>query len=206
MTGSRDRLDSDQVLDVIGSARLLPVVRTGSWQAAIDVADRLCEAGVPAIELTATTTGWTEAVAALHDRFPTVVVGVGTVVTAGQARDAIAAGAHFLVSPYPAPGVRPVAANAGVPFIEGGFTPTEVADATSRGVAKLFPAHVGGPTLLRSLLAVLPGARIIPTGGISLGDVPEWLAAGAFAVGVGSDLAAPGDVAQRINDALSVAR
>ena len=73
-----------------------------------------------------------------------------------------------------------------IPFIEGGFTPAEVAAAAGRGIAKLFPAHVGGPAYLRSLLAVMPGAKIMPTGGIPLAHVQSWLDAGALAVGIGS--------------------
>jgi 2-dehydro-3-deoxyphosphogluconate aldolase/(4S)-4-hydroxy-2-oxoglutarate aldolase len=113
---------------------------------------------------------------------------MGTVVTAADAETALAGGAAFLVSPYPAPPVRGVADAAGALFVEGGMTPGEVAAAASHGVAKLFPAHVGGLQYLRTLLSVLPGARIMPTGGIAVADVPAWLAAGALAVGVGSDL------------------
>jgi 2-dehydro-3-deoxyphosphogluconate aldolase/(4S)-4-hydroxy-2-oxoglutarate aldolase len=193
------------VLEAIGAARLLPVVRVADQDAALDVAGRLCDAGLPVVELTATTAGWAEAVATLRHRSPDIIVGAGTITSADHARTAIDAGAQFLVSPYPAPAVRPVAAEAGRPFIEGGFSPGEIADATARGVAKLFPAHVGGPALLKSLLAVLPGARIVPTGGIRIGDVPDWLAAGAYAVGVGADLTAAGDIGQRVRDLLGAA-
>jgi 2-dehydro-3-deoxyphosphogluconate aldolase / (4S)-4-hydroxy-2-oxoglutarate aldolase len=192
----------NDVVEVIGAARLLPLVRVATADAALDIADRLCDAGLPAIELTATIEGWPDAIAALCRRAPHVIVGAGTITTAVAARTAIDAGARFLVSPYPAPEVRQVAAEHGLLFIEGGFTPAEIADACGRGPAKLFPAHVGGLALLRSLLAVLPGARIIPTGGIRLEDVAEWLGAGAFAVGVGSDLTAPGDVGQRVQELL----
>jgi 2-dehydro-3-deoxyphosphogluconate aldolase/(4S)-4-hydroxy-2-oxoglutarate aldolase len=75
-----------------------------------------------------------------------------------------------------------------VPVIEGGWTPGEIGAAAETGVAKLFPAHVGGPAYLRTLLAVLPGAVVIPTGGIGLDDVHDWLDAGAAAVGVGTAL------------------
>jgi 2-dehydro-3-deoxyphosphogluconate aldolase / (4S)-4-hydroxy-2-oxoglutarate aldolase len=197
-----ERMDLTDVCAVIGAARLLPVLRVASAEQALGLTERLVEAGLPAVELTATTAGWADAVAALRARADDLVVGAGTITTADDARAAVDAGAHFLVSPYPAPAVRPVADAAGIPFIEGGFTPGEVADAASRGVAKLFPAHVGGPTFLRSLSAVLPGARIIPTGGIRLADVGTWLTAGAFAVGVGSDLTAPGDIRSRVAQAL----
>jgi 2-dehydro-3-deoxyphosphogluconate aldolase / (4S)-4-hydroxy-2-oxoglutarate aldolase len=119
-------------------------------------------------------------------------VGLGTVTSADIARRALDCGARFLVSPWPVPEVREVAHRAGVPFLEGAFSPGEVADVASRGPVKLFPAHVGGPQLLRSLKAVLPEAVIVPTGGIALVDVARWLDAGSYAVGVGGDLLAPG--------------
>lgn len=196
----------EEIAAAVGAARLLPVVRVASADEALVISDRLGDAGLTVIELTATIPGWAGAVAALRERAPHLTVGAGTVTTADDARAAVDAGAHFLVSPYPAAAVRPVAASAGIPFLEGGFTPGEIADAASRGLAKLFPAHVGGPGYLRSVLAVLPSARIVPTGGIRLPDVATWLAAGAFAVGVGSDLTADGDIRTRIEqvvDALS---
>lgn len=74
----------------------------------------------------------------------------------------------------------------------------EVLTAAEYGVAKLFPAHVGGVDYLRSLLAVAPDAKIVPTGGISLVDVPVWLSAGAVAVGVGRDLLSCEDITASI--------
>ena len=68
--------------------------------------------------------------------------------------------ADFLVSPYPAEAVRAYAAETSTVFLEGGFTPGEIAEASARGIAKLFPAHVGGPAYLRSVLAVLPGDSV----------------------------------------------
>lgn len=191
-----------QVAELIGAARVLPVLRVASAGEALAISDRLAAAGLPVVELTATTAGWAEAVAAVRDRTPELTVGAGTITTAEDAQAAVDSGAQFLVSPYPAPAVRPIADRHGLPFVEGGFTPGEVADAAGRGLAKLFPAHVGGPAYLRSLSAVLPGARIIPTGGVRLGDVGAWLAAGAFAVGVGSDLTAEGDIHARLEQTL----
>ena len=178
----------DDVLAVVQRARVLPVLRAGSADAALALVEPLVAAGLPVVELTTTVPGWEEAVAGARARWPQLRVGVGTVTDPDLARRALRAGAAFLVSPWPVPGVREAADADGRPFLEGGVTPAEVAAAAGRGVAKLFPAHVGGPAYLRSLLAVLPGARVVPTGGIALDDVGEWLDAGAFAVGVGSDL------------------
>ncbi|MFD9301448.1 bifunctional 4-hydroxy-2-oxoglutarate aldolase/2-dehydro-3-deoxy-phosphogluconate aldolase [Streptomyces sp. NPDC060048] len=178
---------------VIAAQCLLPVLRDADADAAVHRTAALLAAGCRAVELTTSTTGWAEAVARTarltdaHGR--PAHIGVGTVTTAEDARTALAAGASFLVSPYPAPEVREVAEARGAVFIEGGFTPGEIARAVrSGGAAKVFPAHVGGPRFIRSLKAVLPDALIVPTGGIGPGEVREWLAAGAAAVGIGDGL------------------
>ncbi|WP_026313694.1 bifunctional 4-hydroxy-2-oxoglutarate aldolase/2-dehydro-3-deoxy-phosphogluconate aldolase [Actinomadura flavalba] len=181
------------VLAEIGRAGVLPVIRRASADEAVTLCTTLLDLGAPVLELTATTPGWPDVLASVRALAPAVPLGVGTVTDARTARDAVAAGADFLVSPYPADAVRAVADRAIVPFVEGGFTPGELAGIVRRGgVAKLFPAASGGPGHLRAVLDVLPGARIIPTGGIAVADVPAWLAAGAFAVGVGSALADAG--------------
>jgi 2-dehydro-3-deoxyphosphogluconate aldolase/(4S)-4-hydroxy-2-oxoglutarate aldolase len=184
-------------------ARIVPVVRVGEPDAARRLVDRLLVAELAVVELTTTIPGWQDVTAAVRAEHPELCLGVGTVTSADEARVAVDAGAHFCVSPCLVPGARPVLAAAGVPFLEGGLTPTEVLDAASRGIAKLFPAHVGGLRHLTSLLAVAPEARIVPTGGIPLADVTAWLRAGALAVGVGGDLTAPGDVAPRVREALA---
>lgn len=175
------------VLDLLRAQRLLPVLRERTGAAAVDRASALADAGCRVIELTTTTPDWADALVRLVGR-DGAVVGLGTVRDAATARAAVDAGAAFLVSPWPAPAVRQVAAESGTPFIEGGFTPAEIADAAGRGPAKIFPAHVGGPRYVASLRAVLPDAALIPTGGISPDQADDYLAAGALAVGIGSGL------------------
>jgi len=186
----------------IERAVVVPVVREDGADEALSVAAWLIEQGLEVVELTASTPGWERAVGALDG----VVVGAGTLRTREDAERAVAAGAQFLVTPCPAPEVRTVAEAAGVPLLEGGFTPGEVLAATDRGIAKLFPAHVGGTELLRSILALSPGARIVPTGGIRLADVPAWLDAGAYAVGIGSELRPDPGVAGVLRETLAAAR
>jgi len=186
----------------IGRALIVPVVREDSGDEALRVAAWLIEQGLGVVELTASTPGWERAVGSLED----VVVGVGTLRTREDAERAVAARARFLVTPCPAPEVRAIADAASVPLLEGGFTPGEVLAAVDRGIAKLFPAHVGGTALLRSILALSPGARIVPTGGIGLADVPAWLDAGAYAVGIGSELRPDPEVAAALRDTLATAR
>ena len=184
------------VIEVIHAARVVPVVRRPSAAEATRMCEQLLELGSPVIELTATTPDWPSVLARLREVSPGITLGVGTVSTPETARRAVGEGAAFLVSPYPAAGVRAVAEERGVPFIEGGFTPGELAAATAVGVAKLFPASTAGTRHLKAVLDVLPGARIIPTGGIALDQVGDWLAAGAYAVGVGTDLATRPDAAE----------
>jgi 2-dehydro-3-deoxyphosphogluconate aldolase/(4S)-4-hydroxy-2-oxoglutarate aldolase len=181
------------LLQRLADQRVLPVLRTATVSEAVTAAVTAIDAGLSVVELTATTPGWAEALAGVRRDRPDAVVGVGTVTSAALAGEALAGGAAFLVSPWPAAAVRDPAREAGVPFVEGAFTPAEVAAGAARGPVKVFPAHVGGPTYLRSLRQVLPDAVLVPTGGIKLADVPAWLAAGAHAVGVGSDLFAGDD-------------
>jgi 2-dehydro-3-deoxyphosphogluconate aldolase / (4S)-4-hydroxy-2-oxoglutarate aldolase len=190
----------------IGRAVVVPVVREDGAERALVVAGWLIEQGLDVVELTASTPGWEPAVGELRASAPDVIVGVGTLRTRADAERAVAAGAQFLVTPCPAPEVRAVADAADVPLLEGGFTPGEVLAATDRGIAKLFPAHVGGTALLRSILALSPGARIVPTGGIRLANLPAWLDAGAYAVGIGSELRPDPDVAAVLRDTLAAAR
>lgn len=171
--------------------RLIPVLRSPDAPAAVARVTELLRAGCRVVELTTSTADWAQALAdcrALREKYAGALLGLGTVTTAEQARAALDLDADFLVSPFPAPEARRVAQDAGAVFVEGGFSPAEIADAASRGPAKVFPAHVGGPTYLRSLRAILPAAQLIPTGGIAIDRVQDYLDAGAVAVGIGSGL------------------
>lgn len=178
----------------VAAQRIVPVLRLPNAAAAVARTWSLLDAGCRVVELTTTVPDWPQALAECRElarsSYSDALIGMGTVTTAAQAVTAISAGAQFLVSPFPAPNVRPAADRAGVILIEGGFTPAEIADAASRGPAKVFPAHVGGPAFIRSLRAILPGAQLIPTGGIAISQAAEYLNAGALAVGIGSELPA----------------
>jgi 2-dehydro-3-deoxyphosphogluconate aldolase/(4S)-4-hydroxy-2-oxoglutarate aldolase len=195
-------MTTDAALQAIQHARVVPVVRATDVTEALRLIERVVRSGLAVIELTTTIPDWSELVRQVHREWPQTCVGVGTVMSRDAAAEAVAAGAEFCVTPYPVAEVRPVVAAADVALLEGGLAPSEVLQAAQRGVAKLFPADLGGVRYLRSLLSVAPAARIMPTGGIALEEVAEWLAAGAFAVGVGSDLAR-GDLPERLKRALT---
>jgi 2-dehydro-3-deoxyphosphogluconate aldolase/(4S)-4-hydroxy-2-oxoglutarate aldolase len=156
------------------------------------VAGALLDGGVSAVEITFTTPGAAAALAEVHDRYgERVLLGAGTLREPAQVEQAVRAGARFLVSAHLRPGVLAAMLDSGLPAAPGVFTPSEVAQALDAGAAavKLFPASTGGPRHLRALRGPFPDLQVIPTGGIDVGDVAPWLAAGAFAVGVGSELA-----------------
>ncbi|MEO3751185.1 bifunctional 4-hydroxy-2-oxoglutarate aldolase/2-dehydro-3-deoxy-phosphogluconate aldolase [Streptomyces sp. B6B3] len=187
------------LVPALRAQRLLPVLRSPDPASAVARVRALLAAGCRVVELTTSTPGWAGALADCRgEHGDGALLGVGTVTRAEQATAAVEAGADFLVSPFPAPPVREVAARAGVPFVEGGFTPAEIADAAGRGPAKVFPAHVGGPRYLASLRAVLPDAVLVPTGGISVAEAPAYLDAGAVAVGIGSGLPAEPEALARV--------
>jgi 2-dehydro-3-deoxyphosphogluconate aldolase/(4S)-4-hydroxy-2-oxoglutarate aldolase len=178
----------------VEQAAAVAVVRLDRADAIPQVADALVAGGVTAIELTLTTPGALEAMAALRGtRRGAMLVGAGSVLTAQQAADAIAAGAEFLVSPVTDVAIRDIAHAHDVPWMPGGYTPTELAAAARLGadLVKLFPADALGPRYLAAVLAPMPQLRVMPTGGVVPGNVAEWLTAGAAAVGLGSALVDP---------------
>ncbi len=154
------------------------------------VGTAVIEAGVDVVEVPLNVPGSLAAICSLVTRFPSALVGAGTVMSAAEAVAALDAGARFLLSPVLSPEVVAVAHEAGAAAVPGAFTPTEI-DACIRAGAdlvKLFPADRLTPADLRVLLAALPDAQLLPTGGITTADAAEWLAAGAVAVGVGGVL------------------
>lgn len=193
-------LSIDEAVSRIVEGRVTPTVRASSAAQADEWAREIGVGGIHTFEFTATTPGWEDVLQHWTSTQPAATVGLGTVTSAEIAERAIVAGAAFLVSPFAVPEARAVADEAGILFIEGGFTPSEIRAAAAHGVAKLFPASIGGIAYLKSLRSVLPGARITATGGIGLEDAAAWLAAGAAAVSIGSDLFARPDIATASRD------
>lgn len=172
--------------------RVVAVLRAPHYGAPQDIARGLVRGGVRVIEFTLTGDNAHAAVRAAQT-VPGAVVGVGSVLTPAQAREAVAAGARFLVSPVGAADI--VAAAGDVPVFLAGRTPTELHQASllTGGPVKLFPADLDGPGYVRSVLAPLPDLAVMPSGGIDAGNAAEYLDAGAVAVNVGGALC-PADV------------
>ncbi|NEY35318.1 bifunctional 4-hydroxy-2-oxoglutarate aldolase/2-dehydro-3-deoxy-phosphogluconate aldolase [Streptomyces sp. PRKS01-65] len=164
---------------VLDLAPVVPVVVLDDAADAVPLARALVAGGLPAIEVTLRTLAALDAIRAIAEGVPEAVVGAGTVITAGQVADAVAAGARFLVSPGWTDGLLEAMRASGVPFLPGVSTTSEVVALLERGVRemKFFPAEAaGGTAYLKSLAGPLPQARFCPTGGIGPESAPAYLA------------------------------
>jgi Entner-Doudoroff aldolase len=158
--------------------------------------DAAIRGGFRVVEFTLTTPGALDHIASFSAR-PDVLVGAGTVLTEGDARAAVAAGATFLVSPVVDESVISAAIRLEVAMMPGTSTPTEMLRAQRAGaqLQKLFPGPAGGPAFVKACLGPLPGLRIVPTGGVDGDNAKDFLAAGAWAVGFVAPLFPESDVA-----------
>lgn len=188
-------MEASRALAAILKTRVVPIVRTASAEWAEELGAILAGAGLDIVEITFTVPSAAAVIERLRRRFPSVLVGAGTVTDAAVARRALDAGAQFLLSPALSPGMVEAARRQGMLAVPGAYTPTEILSALEGGarLIKLFPADIGGPAHLRAVRAPLPAARFLPTGGVRPDNVAEWFAAGAAAVGIGSALVGPGD-------------
>jgi 2-dehydro-3-deoxyphosphogluconate aldolase/(4S)-4-hydroxy-2-oxoglutarate aldolase len=153
------------------------------------LARTLASSGIRCVEFTLTVPDALEAIEAARD-VEGAVVGAGTVVTAQEAERVIEAGARFVVSPGLAMDIVAPCRDAGIPFVLGASTPSEVMQATAAGsaVVKLFPAGLGGPKYLKDLRGPFPNVMFVPSGGVSVENVRAFLDVGAVAAFAGSDL------------------
>ncbi|MEU9519734.1 bifunctional 4-hydroxy-2-oxoglutarate aldolase/2-dehydro-3-deoxy-phosphogluconate aldolase [Streptomyces sp. NPDC048224] len=172
-------LPSSPAASVLDLAPVVPVVVVDDLADAVPLARALVAGGLPAIEVTLRTPAALDAIRAIAAEVPDAVVGAGTVITAEQVGEVVAAGARFLVSPGWTDTLLEAMRASGVPFLPGVSTTSEVVALLERGVRemKFFPAEAaGGTAYLKALAAPLPQARFCPTGGIGPDSAPEYLA------------------------------
>jgi Entner-Doudoroff aldolase len=193
---------SEVVLRGIREARAIAVLRSNDHDHATGrhALAAAVRGGFRVLEVTMSTPGAIELIGDLA-RDDRLLVGAGTVLTVEHARTAIQAGARFLVSPVLDVEVVAEATRLGALMMPGCSTPTELWKAHRSGAAlqKLFPVPAGGPSWLRAVLAAMPFLRVIPSNGVHVDNAAEWLAAGAFAVGVHA-LFPPDEMAARAWD------
>ena len=167
------------VLETIRQLKLVPVIVIDDPNSAPALGRALVEGGLPCAEVTFRTAGAREALARLTGECPEVLAGAGTVLTPGQARDALDAGAKFIVAPGFNPSVVDYCLENDVPVFPGIATPTEIEAAMTRDltVLKFFPAEpLGGLSYLRAISAPYGSLEFMPTGGISIQNVETYLA------------------------------
>jgi len=185
----------EYVLDIISRCRLVAIVRLPDLSAAIPMSQALLTGGITALEFTLTNPAAFDAITAVKGTLAEftdgrAVIGAGTVLDAEATQAAVQAGAQFIVAPSINHRTIEMCRRLGVPSMPGALTPTEIVDAWNAGasVVKVFPARVFGPTYLKDIHAPLPHLKLMPTGGVDLENVAQYIRNGAFAAGIGSNL------------------
>ena len=185
-------MSKTDVVETVIAGGVIPVVRADSAEEAHACVNALLAGGISLIEVTMTVPDVVELIAKLSGEVAAdVLIGAGTVLNAESARDCIRAGAKFIISPATNFDVIQYCNESEVVVMPGALTPTEVVNAWDAGAdfIKVFPAGaMGGASYLKSLKAPLPDIRLIPTGGVTQATAPDFIKAGASAVGVGADL------------------
>jgi 2-dehydro-3-deoxyphosphogluconate aldolase/(4S)-4-hydroxy-2-oxoglutarate aldolase len=188
------------VKDVLGrmeKARIVPIVVIEDPSKVVPLGKAILDGGLDLVEITMRTPKAMEAVRLASKELPEMLVGAGTVFSVTAAKEALSAGAQFIVSPHLDEDIVAYCAERNVVSIPGVFTPSEVQraiEAASRGtpprsirdlplVAKIFPASTGGPGHIAAMRAVFPDVRFLPLGGVNAGNLAEYIKAGAWAVG-----------------------
>jgi 2-dehydro-3-deoxyphosphogluconate aldolase/(4S)-4-hydroxy-2-oxoglutarate aldolase len=187
-------LNKNEVLARIMESGLVTVVRADSAEQAIKITDACIVGGVAAIEITFTVPGAIDVIKALAAKYTKgeILIGAGTVLDSETARVAILAGAQYVVSPYLNVEMVKLCNRYKIACMPGAMTIKETVEAMEAGadIVKIFPGELFGPAIIKAIKAPLPHAPLMPTGGVNLENVGEWIKAGCVAVGVGGSLTA----------------
>ncbi|MBR3576481.1 MAG: bifunctional 2-keto-4-hydroxyglutarate aldolase/2-keto-3-deoxy-6-phosphogluconate aldolase [Clostridia bacterium] len=185
-------MDKEKVITKITDVGVVAVVRAESSDQAIRIADACIEGGIPAIELTFTVPRANKVIEDLAAKYShgEIILGAGTVMDPETARIAILAGAEYVVSPYFNAETVRTCNRYRVPCMPGAMTIKEVVEAMEAGadIVKIFPGDLFGPKIIKDIKGPIPYAKMMPTGGVDIDNVHEWINAGAVAVGTGSSL------------------
>jgi len=184
-------MTKEEVLSKIAEDGVVAVIRMTDTAKLAKVIEAVRAGGVKCIEITMTVPGAVEIIRSLSSSMPAdVLIGAGTVTSPDMAEQVIAAGARFVVSPVLNLEVIALCRKHGIACMPGCYTPTEIFTAWNAGadVVKVFPATSLGPKYFKDLSGPFPKIKLMPTGGVSVANAGEWIAAGAVAVGIGTDL------------------
>jgi 2-dehydro-3-deoxyphosphogluconate aldolase/(4S)-4-hydroxy-2-oxoglutarate aldolase len=178
-------------LKLLQQTRAIAVIRAPKIDQGYQMAKAVASAGMQIIEITWNSDRPEQLISQLRSELPTCTIGTGTLLTLDQMEQAIAAGAQFLFTPHVDPVMIQAAIHKGLPIIPGALSPTEIVTAWLAGAScvKVFPVQaMGGASYIKSLQAPLGHIPLIPTGGVTLENAKEFLAAGAIAVGLSGQL------------------
>ena len=184
-------MNKDEIVSRITSSGVIPVIRASSKEEALAVIEAIAAGGITTIEITMTVPNAIDLIASLSSTRDDLLIGAGSVLDPETARECIAAGAQFIVSPATNFDTIVYCNESEIVVMPGALTPTEIVNAWDAGAdfVKVFPADsMGGAKYLRSLKAPLPDIKLIPTGGVNQSTAAEFIKAGAEAIGVGADL------------------
>jgi 2-dehydro-3-deoxyphosphogluconate aldolase / (4S)-4-hydroxy-2-oxoglutarate aldolase len=189
---SYDSMQSSETVRQIIELGIVPIVRTADAESAVRAVEAISEGGIPCAEITMTVQGAVGALEEVSKRFgDRILLGAGTVLDPETARICMLAGAEFFVTPALNLKVVEMAKRYSKAIFPGALTPTEVVAAWQAGAdaIKIFPCSaMGGAKYIKALRGPLPHIQFVPTGGVNLETITEFLAAGCPAVGVGSEL------------------
>lgn len=181
----------------IQDGNVVAVVRLDDLSKAVELTRALAAGGVTSVEFTFTNPKAAEVITAVRDEVgDQAFIGAGTVLDAETARIAILAGAEYIVTPSFRPETIQMCRRYSIPSVIGAFTPTEILTAWETGAdfIKIHPAGLGGPKYFKDVLAPFPHIKLIPSGGVTLDNAPDFIKAGAVAVALGSALVDPKEV------------
>jgi 2-dehydro-3-deoxyphosphogluconate aldolase / (4S)-4-hydroxy-2-oxoglutarate aldolase len=185
-------MKNDETLEKIKAIGIVPIIRTENAESAIRAVEAIYAGGIPCAEITMTVGGAIRALECVAHRFgDKILIGAGTVLDPETARSCMLAGAEFFVTPALNVKTVEVAKRYSKAIFPGALTPTEIVMAWESGAdgIKVFPCSaVGGPSYIRALRGPFPHMEFVPTGGVNLNTITEFLKAGCCAVGVGSEL------------------
>lgn len=176
----------------IAEAGIVAVIRAESKEQGIKIVDAVKRGGIKVLEVTMTVPGAIDIIKDLSEIYKNedVIIGAGTVLDPETARACILAGAKYIVSPSLNPDTIKLCNRYRIPVMPGIMTVKEAIEALELGaeILKVFPGNAFGPAIISSFKGPLPQANFMPTGGVSLDNVKDWIKAGAIAVGTGGDL------------------
>jgi len=184
-------VEKNIVLTKIEKLGIVPVIRAEEKSQAVNITEAVKDGGIKVLEITMTVPGAISVIKELSDKYrddPEITIGAGSILDGETARNAILAGAEFVVGPSLNQEMIEVANRYQKVVIPGAMTPTEVVKAMEAGadVVKIFPAALFGPKIIKAIKGPIPQAKLLPTGGVNHDNVKEWFKAGSFAVGAGS--------------------